>query len=281
MLREGELPLDPVQARHARAVLRLADGAEVEVFDDAGRTAAGVLVYQGSHGAAVRVEQMRDEGAAIGGGASAATGARWSVAAAVPKGERADWMVEKLSELGAEAFVPLATARAVVLPEGRGKLDRWARIATESAKQSRRRGVMRIEPLTPLARAVEAVMSAGGGGWCLSTRQDAVPVWRAAAEWLKESRDSSRSLTLFVGPEGGWTTEELGVMTAAGFFAIRLTGAVLRVETAAVAAGSVVAVATFSLGAPVMTDGGSPASPTSASSDTGELSRAVEPRDGG
>lgn len=244
VLHEGQIPLDAAQARHARAVLRLAEGAEVEVFDDAGRTAAGVLVYQGPHGAAVLVDRLEGDGAG-GREAPVAARLRWRVAAAVPKGERADWMVEKLSELGAEAFVPLATTRAVVLPEGRGKLERWGRIATESAKQSCRRGVMRVEPLTPLARAVEAVAAGGGVGWCLSTREDAVPVWGASGEWLKEPEGRPRSLTLFVGPEGGWTAEELDLMSAAGFRAIRLTDTVLRVETAAVAAASVVAAAAF------------------------------------
>jgi len=135
VLAVGETRLDEAQAHHARDVLRLTQGAEVEVFDDEGRAACGTLLI--APGAvAVRVEHL-DE-------ASAGSSVRLTVASAVPKGERADWMVEKLSELGVAAFVPLATARSVVLPEGRNKRQRWARIATEAAKQSRRAGVMQI-----------------------------------------------------------------------------------------------------------------------------------------
>ena len=166
-VRPGELLLDASQAHHARAVLRLGDGATVEVFDDAGNVASGTLAFDGARGAIVRVERI-DLSAAE---AAAAEGLRWSVAAAVPKGERADWMVEKLSELGCAAFIPLAAARSVVLPEGRSnKRDRWARIAAESAKQSRRRGVMRIAELTPLTEllargtAVAAVLPGPMGG---------------------------------------------------------------------------------------------------------------------
>jgi 16S rRNA (uracil1498-N3)-methyltransferase len=231
VLQEGHNALGPVQAHHARDVLRLSDGDEVEVFDDAGRTAVGVLRFQGETAVVEAWKIVAPE----------VTGERfrWSVASAVPKGERADWMVEKLSELGAQAFIPLATARSVVLPEGKNKRDRWARIATESAKQSRRAGVMRIEPLTALEEAVRAIAAAGpskeGEGWCLSTGKAALPIATAAGDV------AGPSLTLFIGPEGGWTPEEVGRMTAAGLMEVRLTHTVLRVETAAVAAGAVVA----------------------------------------
>jgi 16S rRNA (uracil1498-N3)-methyltransferase len=229
VLQEGDNALRPAQAHHARAVLRLCDGDEVEVFDNAGRTAVGVLRYHGET-TVVQVRKIVTSGA---------TALRWSVASAVPKGERADWMVEKLSELGAEAFIPLATARSVVLPEGRNKRDRWARIATESAKQSRRPGVMRIDPLTPLADAIGTLADGNAIGesigWCLSTGEAAMPIAAAARDY------AGRILTLFIGPEGGWTPEEAARMSAAGIAEIRLTGTVLRVETAAVAAGAVVA----------------------------------------
>src|SRR5690349_22937888 len=123
-LRKGEIPLYPQEAHHARDVLRLQSGETVEVFDDAGRTASAVLVFSDDDQVAVRIEQFQQP----------PTGFRWTVAAAIPKGERADWMVEKLSELGTARFIPLIAERSVVVPEGRNKQQRWARIATESAK---------------------------------------------------------------------------------------------------------------------------------------------------
>ncbi len=229
VLLEGDNPLAPVQAHHARTVLRLGDGDEVEIFDNAGRTAAGILRFRGESDTVVQVQ-------AIVPAAADCAGLRWSVASAIPKGERADWMVEKLSELGAHAFIPLATARSVVLPEGKSKRERWVRIATESAKQSRRPGVMRIDPLTPLDQAVRAVASGESTGWCLATTEAAVPIASAARGHAK------RPLTLFVGPEGGWTAEEMSAMTGEGLLAAKLTNTTLRVETAAVAAAAVVAV---------------------------------------
>ena len=217
----GLNPLDARQGKHARDVLRLEEGAEVELFDDAGTVATGVLVYEANK-AAVRIDQLRD--------APSPMSVEITVAAAIPKGERADWMIEKLSELGISVFVPLAAERSVVVPEGTHKRDRWQRIATESAKQSRRRGVMRIDPTTQ----VESVLTLPG--ICLSTREDAKPL----PDVLSELREA-RAITLLIGPEGGWTDDELKQFQSAGVRFARLTESVLRVETAAIAAAAVAA----------------------------------------
>jgi 16S rRNA (uracil1498-N3)-methyltransferase len=221
-VRVGEITLDADEAHHARDVLRLGVGTAVEVFDDEGRVAGATLTTCDRDAVVARVEQVEMARTNRFG---------WTIASAVPKGDRAEWMIEKLSELGTGAFVPLATARSVVLPEGKNKRERWQRIAIESAKQSRRAGVMRIGELTRLERAIVAP------GWYLSTAADAVPV-DVAVE--KISADASH-LTLFIGPEGGWTDEELSRFAAAGLTPVALTGTILRVETAAVTAAAIVA----------------------------------------
>lgn len=253
VVRVGDVPLDANEAHHARTVLRLTNGSAVEVFDDAGNAASATLVFDGPRATLARIERI--DVATVDAGEAA--GLRWSVAAAVPKGERADWMVEKLSELGCGAFIPLATARSVVLPEGRNKRDRWSRIAAESAKQSRRRGVMRIEELTPLAGLVQQVANAGTAlsdgprrGWFLSTGRSAVPA-RAAI-----NAGFADPFFLAIGPEGGWTSEEEGILSAAGLTPVGLTPTILRVETAAVAAAAIVAtLAAGASGPPGVSDG--------------------------
>jgi len=212
----GEIPLDSAQARHARDVLRLTDGTVVELFDDAGAVATGTLILHGAHEALVRVEQVEQ---------ASAGALRLTVASAVPKGERADWMVEKLSELGVAEFIPLATERSVVKPEGKNKYERWVRIATESAKQSRRVGVMRIADLTPLAK----LLAHPPESICyLSTEPNARPI-------LETIRAFPESCTLLVGPEGGWSPGELELLEKSNAMGARLTQTVLRVETAAIA----------------------------------------------
>jgi 16S rRNA (uracil1498-N3)-methyltransferase len=121
----------------------------------------------------------------------------------------------------------------VVLPEGKNKRERWVRIATEAAKQSRRAGVMRVGELTKL----EAVLGACDRAWFLATEAGAAPVGIRDA---LESVEPGTGLCAFIGPEGGWTDDELRLFAAAGATAVRLTDTILRVETAAVAVAAVV-----------------------------------------
>jgi 16S rRNA (uracil1498-N3)-methyltransferase len=217
-LHPGNVKLPDAQAHHARDVLRLEERAIVELFDDAGQVARGRLGFEGTRAAFVAVETLLPPGSGR---------FQLTVASAVPKGERADWMIEKLSELGVCRFVPLATQRSVVRPGGTNKRQRWERLAIEAAKQSRREGVMQIEELLTVASAIEA-------GWYLSTQTNAVPI----GEMIQKPRPAE--LRLFIGPEGGWTDAERAAFDAAGLTAVRLTHTILRIETAAVAAAAVV-----------------------------------------
>ncbi len=225
----GEMTLDPEQAHHLRDVLRVGEGQTIEVFDDAGQVGCATVVRSGQGEVVVRVAEVQ---------APLDLALKWTVASAVPKGQRADWMVEKLSELGTAEFVPLATARGVVLPDGQGKRQRWRRLAEESAKQSRRAGVMKIAELTevsPYARGV------GLTGWYLSTAPGAMPALDAARKLLAWPGLPLTWLTILVGPEGGWTEQEIAAFDDARLMPVSLGSTVLRVETAAVAAASIMA----------------------------------------
>lgn len=120
------------------------------------------------------------------------------------------------------------------MPEGKSKRQRWHRIATEAAKQSRRAGVMRITELTKVSDALRQA----GPAWFLSTEsKDAVVIAQALTRLRQD-----QPLTAFVGPEGGWTIQEQEQFLAAGVIPVRLTPTILRIETAAVATAAVVVV---------------------------------------
>lgn len=143
-------------------------------------------------------------------------------------------MVEKLSELGVSRFIPLQTARSVVHPAGKSKLERWERLAIESAKQCRRAGVMRIAELTQLSKLLASLTLAEKKNlFLLSTCDGAAPL----VELLPQVR-SHGEITLLIGPEGGWSAEELDVMR--DLTAVSLTATILRIETAAIAAAAVI-----------------------------------------
>jgi 16S rRNA (uracil1498-N3)-methyltransferase len=218
-VQSGRVTLDRASAHHAKKVLRLQSGDAVELFDDAGNVGAGTILPASGNAVFVQVDSV----AAVTESVAPAV----HIASAVPKGSRADWMIEKLSELGVARFTPLATERAVVLPEGAGKRGRWERIAEEAARQSARAGVMRIDPLTPLDR-----MLAGPPGVFGSTRPPAEPLTGVLARLAAPP-------VVLIGPEGGWSEGEVDRLARGGWTAVTLGRTILRVETAAMAAAVV------------------------------------------
>jgi 16S rRNA (uracil1498-N3)-methyltransferase len=144
-----------------------------------------------------------------------------TLAVALPKGDRQKWLVEKLTELGITRLVPLATARGVAEATDAAR-DRLRRAVIEACKQCGRNTLLEITaPVTPrqlvagLAPPTRLVLAAPAGP----------PLPTATAD----------PVVGLVGPEGGFTPEELAVFAAAGAVPARLAPHVLRVETAAVA----------------------------------------------
>jgi 16S rRNA (uracil1498-N3)-methyltransferase len=153
------------------------------------------------------------------------------------KFDRFEWCLEKATELGANTIVPLSAARSdkALLAAGAKRHARWKRILLESAQQSRRlRPPELAAPATPekaLAASTAAVKI------LLSERHDAPSLREALAEPGWQRADSSvRSVALAVGPEGGWTDDEIESGCAAGFVEASLGENILRTETAVLAA---------------------------------------------
>jgi 16S rRNA (uracil1498-N3)-methyltransferase len=220
----GRVEISGPQAHRLRDVLRLAPGEKVEVFDRTGVRGAAMIDSVTPDSVFLLIEQVSDPGPSR---------ASLTIASAIPKGARADWMIEKLSELGVDIFIPLATERSVVLPKGSGKSDRWQRLAAEAAEQSARAGVMQIDPLVELPKFIENITAAGSSAWYLSPAQEADSILRLISRLPP-------TLTLLIGPEGGWTDREIAIFHDAGIAPLRLTSTILRIETAAVAAAAII-----------------------------------------
>ncbi len=143
---------------------------------------------------------------------------------AVPKGGRMDLVVEKATEVGATRIVPLLTERGLVLPRD-AKVGRWRRVAEAAARQSLR---LRVPEVAEPVGFPEAIGEAGTGGVLLHNDLELEPleaVIRAPA-------------SLFVGPEGGWSEEELRSAEEAGLALAQLGPYRLRSETAGVVAAA-------------------------------------------
>jgi 16S rRNA (uracil1498-N3)-methyltransferase len=220
------IELDADRSHHLRTVLRLASGTTVEVFDAIGRVAEAQLEFSGEVARLVIASPvaLRRAGRSIG------------VATAIPKGERADWMIEKLCELGVASIVPLRTARSVVHPEGHAKFERWRRIASEAARQSCRVGVMSIEPLSTLDALLHKFAHSLPAP-SLLIAHTAPDAGRLGTMWFGRTD----SIWLLVGPEGGWSDDEVASARSHGAIEVAITDTVLRVETAAVVGAGLIA----------------------------------------
>ena len=141
---------------------------------------------------------------------------------AVPKGGRMDLVVEKATEVGVTGIVPLITERGVVKPRDR-KVERWRRLAGAAARQSLR---LRVPEVLEPVHFSEAVWRIGRDGVLLHNAPDLDPL---------EAVVSSR-VSLFVGPEGGWSEEELRLAEEAGLARAQLGPYRLRSETAGMVA---------------------------------------------
>jgi 16S rRNA (uracil1498-N3)-methyltransferase len=216
MPHDGRFRLDADEARHLTRVCRFGVGDVVEVFD--GRGSA-------SH---ARVEAIGDRHAEL-----LIVGApiperrapvALTLASAVPKGERFDWLVEKATELGVERVVPIIAERSVVEPGG-AKLERLRRLIVESSKQCRRTRLMVLEK--PVAWRPFAE-SAGDALKLLADPEGALPLgWPTVA--------TGRSVILAIGPEGGFTPAEIDVAGQFGWCPVSLGNTMLRIETAGLA----------------------------------------------
>ena len=230
-------PLQPEadEAHHLLHVLRARAGDLVTVFDGQGRHAEA------------RVRPLRDRAGRDAAqldlvGAPVAEQPRPPTLAllqAVLKGPRMDVVIEKAAELGVTTLVPLATARVVVRTDADSageRRARWERVALSAVKQCGTDWLPEIRPIVPLAQALAALPS-DGLSVLGSLRADAPLL----GEVLRREAARARvSVTVIIGPEGDLTEDEQAACTAAGVHSVSFGPRVLRGETAALFALSVI-----------------------------------------
>ena len=157
---------------------------------------------------------------------------------ALIKFDRFEWMLEKVTELGAAAVVPVAAERSEKgLAEAACKrVERWRRVAREAAQQSRRDRLPEVRLPAPLA---DCLTEEAGLRYFLDETAGVAPL--GAALPVAAERQVRDRVALLAGPEGGWTEGERDRAIAAGWKAVSLGPQILRAETAAMAALSVLA----------------------------------------
>jgi 16S rRNA (uracil1498-N3)-methyltransferase len=220
---EGDsVTLAGAEAHHLAVVLRRRPGDVVRLFDGSGGEFEARLVT-------VRRDEVRLDVLAHQSIDRELPG-QLVLAAALPKGDRQRWLVEKAVELGVHQLVPLRTERSVSHPRAAG-IERLRRAVVEASKQCGRNVLMQLGPPTEwtafLARATSKGLS-----WLADP--SAPPIDRISAVRSPLSCPPTQ-ITVAIGPEGGFTDEERFAALQAGWTSYGLGPRVLRVETAALA----------------------------------------------
>lgn len=231
-----EARLEPEDVKHAVNVLRLKTGDTIELISD-GKAWKATLSVVGRDAASARIlEEISADSRELPESVV--------VVQALPKAQKMDYIVEKVTELGAHAIVPVRCARSYAGAEG--KLERWRRIARAAAQQSRRLYVPRVEEPINWSTALERYATAGR----MFVANESAPkgslasaVQKSNAPYAHQTASAKVHLAIAVGPEGSFTEEELAQAKAAGCDFVSLGPTILRTETAALAMLAAVACA--------------------------------------
>jgi 16S rRNA (uracil1498-N3)-methyltransferase len=225
-------------AHQIARVLRLAPGDEIILLDNTGAAyLARLLTVTPRETTAAIVDVVTP---------TPEWGVRLALYQAMPRGKKIEWVLQKGTELGVSAFVPMISARCQGLtPDdfGEAKLARWRRIVAEAAEQSERAQLPAVQPAVPFAEAVQLAAQADLA--IVATLHDTARPLREALGALEQA---PASVALLIGPEGGFSPEEVMLAAQAGVAPISLGPRVLRTETAALVAFSAILYALGELG---------------------------------
>ena len=214
---QPSIKISDSEARHIGRVMRLGPGDSITLFDGSGRESQATIVEVQKNSVMVRADHWLEK--------SSLPQNKVTIIAALPKGDRLKFMIEKLTELGAHRLVPLVTTRSNVRPKD-NTIAKLQRYVIEACKQCGRNRLMEI---SQACRFDEAL---------------ALPA-KQCQKMICDPHDGIRysppnqeltEMCFLIGPEGGFTNDEIGLARDADWRPIQFGQSVLRVETAAMVA---------------------------------------------
>ena len=213
---EDTARLEGDEARHLARVMRAKTGDTVELFDGQGTSwTATVQAIQRNH-VSLRLDQKQSE--------TISNKPIITLAVALPKGDRQKWLIEKITELGTDSLVPLTTTRSVAEPTA-AAISRLQRGVIESCKQSGRNRLLEITQ----PQSLHNLLTTSSDSLRILACPDGTPMQSILLKPVD-------NILIAIGPEGGFTDEEIRAANASGFAQMSLCQNILRIETAAIAA---------------------------------------------
>lgn len=222
------------QAHQIARVLRLRPGDKIVVLDDSGWQAEVELTALSAEavvGLVLRRTLVRSE-----------PYTKLTLFQALLKGDKFEFVLQKGTELGVSGFVPMVTDRCIVanLGEADGhKFSRWQRVIREAAEQSGRGKLPMLHPVLLFPQACERVRGLALIPW---EEEKGAGLRQVLREHFPPQPGSQRpfSVSVFIGPEGGFTPAEITTARSYGILPVSLGRRVLRAETAAIATAAAV-----------------------------------------
>ena len=221
--------LDGAVAHQVRSVLRMRVGERVVLLDNSGQEFVVELGETAGREIDGHVVESRPS--------PAEPRVRLTLYPGLLKGDKFEWLLQKGTELGVAAFQPVLCERSVRTGAGEQKSERWQRIVREAAEQSERGIVPSLGGTIPFSAALDKLSP--DALTLIPYEEEHALSLRAALS----AHPAASHVNLLIGPEGGFTTEEVAAAQAHGAIAVTLGPRILRAETASLAAAAVVMVA--------------------------------------
>lgn len=223
-----QVRLSPEQAHQVRQVLRLEPGDTVVVLDNQGMEYEVTLTAVNPKEAVGRVTGTRQ--------AAGEPRAQLTLFQSLLVREKFEWVLQKTTEVGVTEIVPVLTARGLVRTKQieDNKLDRWQRIVVEAAEQAHRGRIPKIQQAIPFVDIFSRFV--GFDRLLIAAPSRAATLHDA----LQGIGRPDPSIALLIGPEGGFTEEEVALAREKGAVAVGLGPRILRTETAAVVASALI-----------------------------------------
>lgn len=221
-IKENQVTIKGDEARHIAQVLRLKERDRIKVFTEKGKEYLTEIIQVSKKevmGKILNEKKLTTEPRVL-----------ITLVQGLPKSNKMDFIVQKVTELGVKKVIPVITQRTIVRldKEKAGKRrNRWQRIALEAAKQSGRAIIPEVDAITTFVQSLSNISE---------ENLNLIP-WEeeettSLKEVLKSITDHREPLTVFIGPEGGFTSEEVEAAKEKGAVPVSLGPRLLRTETA-------------------------------------------------
>ncbi len=226
-IKDKSFVIENEQFHYLSIVRRFSAGDEINIFDGLGNSYKARIDS---------IDRASMKGTILSSKTFVLPKVNISLYTAIPKGERFDWLIEKAGEIGVSKIVPVIYLRSVVKELSENKIERYKKISISASSQSWRADIMPIDKPVKFNEAAEKV----------SKEKDTLNVlpWESEENknilsLLNENTDI-KNINIFVGPEGGFDKTEIDVALKNNFKTVTLGKNILRVETAAIVASSIV-----------------------------------------